>query len=31
VLIEAGDATEVAVAARFTEQQIDSYRNLPFT
>jgi hypothetical protein len=30
-LQEAGAATEVRLEARFTEQQINPYRNLPFT
>ncbi len=29
-LQEAGDTTEVGLVARFTEEQIDPYRNLPF-
>jgi hypothetical protein len=31
VLRKAGHVTEVAIAARFSEQQIDPYRNQPFT
>ena len=30
-LQQAGDATEVGLEARFTEEQIDPYRNMPFT